>query len=363
MAKIKLRYVQGWLDRKDGVTYYYVRRRGFKLVRLRGLPGSAEFMESYQAALDQAPLKIGAKHAKAGSVADVVARYFDSRQSFGALAPATRRMRRAILERFRVEHGDKPLRDLPPKFIRMKLDKMKPHAARTWLKAIRHLVKFAMDCDVIRLDPTVGIRTVIPKSDGHHSWTDEEIAAFENAHPIGTKARLAMALALYTGQRRGDLVRLRSTDITGGVLRLKQNKTRTGLALPVHSELRRAIDAMPPGGDLLLTTDRHGHAFNPDDFSGRFRDWCDEAELPIRCSLHGLRKAACRRLAEAGCTAHEIKAISGHRSLKEVERYCEAASQAKMARSAMDKLGDECQGPAGKVSSSSTKPYYTGVPE
>ena len=61
MAKIaKLRYVQGWLDRKDGVTYYYVRRRGFKLVRLRGLPGSQEFMKSYQRALAQAPLKIGA---------------------------------------------------------------------------------------------------------------------------------------------------------------------------------------------------------------------------------------------------------------------------------------------------------------
>jgi integrase len=363
MAKIKLRYVQGWLDRKDGVTYYYVRRRGFRLVRLRGLPGSQEFMASYQRALDQAPLKIGAKHAKAGSVSDVIARYFDSMQYFGALALATRRMRRPILERFRIEYGDLPLAVLPPKLITLQLGRMPPHAARTWLKTIRHLAQFAKDNGIIRVDPTVGIKTVVPKSDGHHTWTEEEIAAFERAHPIGTKARLAMALALYTAQRRGDLVRLRPTDIVDGVLRLKQNKTRTPLALPVHPELRRAVAAMPPGGKTLLITDRAGHAYNADDFSARFRDWCNEAGLPSRCNVHGLRKAACRRLAEAGCTAHEIKAISGHKSLKEVERYTEAVSQAKMARSAMDKIGGGCQGPAGKVSSSARKPYDTGVSE
>ena len=92
---------------------------------------------------------------------------------------------------------------------------MKPHAARTWLKAVRHLAQFAKDSGIIRVDATVGIRTKVPKSDGHHSWTDEEIAAFEKAHPIGTKARLAMALALYTAQRRGDLVRLRSRRYRG----------------------------------------------------------------------------------------------------------------------------------------------------
>ena len=117
---------------------------------------------------------------------------------------------------------------------------------------------------------------------------------------------------------------------------------------------------MPPGGETLLIT-RTGHAYKADDFSGRIRDWCDEAGLPSRCNVHGLRKAACRRLAEAGCTAHEIAAISGHKCLKEVERYCKAVNQAKMARSAMNNTGDGLKVPPEKVSSSSTKPYGTGV--
>ena len=64
-----------------------------------------------------------------------------------------------------------------------------------------------------------------------------------------------------------------------------------------------------------------------------------------RCTIHGLRKAACRRLAEAGCTVHEIAAISGHATLKEVERYTKAADQARLAQAAMartvtDKAGE-----------------------
>jgi integrase len=57
--------------------------------------------------------------------------------------------------------------------------------------------------------------------------------------------------------------------------------------------------------------------------------------LPAVCSAHGLRKAACRRLAEAGCSAPQIAAISGHKTLAEVQRYVEAANKAKLAQAAM----------------------------
>jgi Phage integrase family len=65
--------------------------------------------------------------------------------------------------------------------------------------------------------------------------------------------------------------------------------------------------------------------------------WCDAAGLSKQCSAHGLRKAACRRLAEAGCSASEIAAISGHATLGEVQRYTKAADQARMARAAMER--------------------------
>jgi integrase len=75
-------------------------------------------------------------------------------------------------------------------------------------------------------------------------------------------------------------------------------------------------------------------SYGANDFSEQFRTWCDAAGLPKHCSAHGLRKAGCRRLAEAGCSANEIAAWSGQ-SLREVERYTRAADQARLARNAM----------------------------
>ena len=75
----------------------------------------------------------------------------------------------------------------------------------------------------------------------------------------------------------------------------------------------------------------------------------NEAGLPARCKVHGLRKAACRRLAEAGCRTNEIAAISGHVTLKEVARYTRAVDQEKMARNAMTRVANSPRNPSVKV--------------
>jgi integrase len=77
---------------------------------------------------------------------------------------------------------------------------------------------------------------------------------------------------------------------------------------------------------------------------------CDRAGLSSACTFHGLRKAACRRLAEAGCTVHEIAAISGHASLAEIERYTRAADQERLARMAMDKTAAAKEQPRKRAS-------------
>ena len=126
--------------------------------------------------------------------------------------------------------------------------------------------------------------------------------------------------------------------IRDGVLTVRQDKTGTMLAIPVHTDLQAILDATPSGNLTFLTTDS-GKPYGGPNFSNRFREWCDAAGLPKQCSAHGLRKAACRRLAEAGCSANEIAAISGHASLREVERYTKAVDQARMARNAMARTG------------------------
>jgi hypothetical protein len=107
------KYVQAWVDR-DGRARCYFRRRGYPRVRLPGLPWSPSFMAAYEAALTGPRTgRIGAGRCKPGSVAAVVAEYFDSQQFFASKSAGTQRMRRGILERFRVAHGDRPFALLP----------------------------------------------------------------------------------------------------------------------------------------------------------------------------------------------------------------------------------------------------------
>jgi integrase len=225
---------------------------------------------------------------------------------------------------------------LPKEFVVALIDTMAPHTARNWLKTFRHFMRWCESRKLVRSDPTWGIRLKTPKSDGHHTWTQDEIAQFEAHHPIGTKARLALALGLYTAQRRGDVVRMGRQHIRAGELMVRQGKTNAALVIPVLPELAAIIDATPTGHLTLLVT-KTGKSYGANDFSEQFRKWCDDAGLPPECSFHGLRKAALTRLADAGCTAHQIAAISGHKTLNEVERYTRAADQRRLAREAMER--------------------------
>src|SRR5262249_17458607 len=131
---------------------------------------------------------------------------------------------------------------------------------------------------------------------------------------------------------------------------IRQQKTGAVLAIPVHPDLAAIIAATGHGHLTLLTTKRGG-SYDANVFSAEFRKWCRAAGLPQHCTFHGLRKASLTRLADAGCTAHEIAAISGHRTLAEVERYTRKADQQRLARSAMERVGNTSVKPeAGQVS-------------
>jgi integrase len=304
------------------------------------LPWSPSFMAAYEAAHAGPRAAIGAGRIKPGSVSAVVAEYFDSQQFFTSKSAGTQRMRRGILERFRAAYGDRPFALLPAEWIEALLDAKPPHAARSWLVTLRSLCQFAVKRRWLRADPTANIKQRSVKGDGFHCWTDDEIAQFEAHHSIGTKPRLAFALLLCTAQRRGDVVRMgrqhiRETD-DGPALYVKQRKTGVELLLPIHPGLGAVLDATPSEHLTFLVT-ATGKPYGDNHFSESFREWCDAAGLPKRCSAHGLRKAACRRDAENGCSANEIMAHSGHGSMKELVRYTKAADQARLARNALAK--------------------------
>jgi integrase len=279
-----------------------------------------------------------------GSLSAAIAAYYTDRSFTGELAAETQQQRRTILERFRNEHGNKPIARIERVHIVKILGEKTPSSALNWLTAIRGLTLFAVKVGLLQADPTVGIeRAKLPNTEGFHSWSEEEIGQYEAKHPIGSRARMAMALVLYTALRRGDIVTLGPQHVRDGTITVRPRKTTrttgTTLHIPVHPALAEILAKTPTKHLTFLTTEA-GTPFRPPSLSWRFRTWCDEAGLP-HCTAHGLRKAQCRRLAEAGCSVHEIAAISGHKTLSEVRRYTEAVDQARLAKAAMARLRPE----------------------
>jgi integrase len=329
-------YTNGFIDR-HGKARWYFRRAGFKRVPLPGLPWSPEFMTAYEQALAGQPLHIGIARTKPGTIHALAVSYFNTPE-FRSLKASSQAFYRGIINRFCAQYGDNRVINLKREHV-VKLMAAKAHrpaAANDLRKVLRAMMRHAVEIGLRTDDPARDVRAIRIKSSGFHPWNDDEIAQFERRHPIGTTARLALALLLYTGQRRSDVVYMGPQHIRSGILGIRQQKTGIELAIPVHSALA-AIIAETPTRHLTFLTNQYGRPFTQGYFSQWFREQCDMAGLR-HCSAHGLRKAAARRLAEAGCSTHEIAAITGHASLREIARYTDAADRKRLALTAMAKV-------------------------
>ena len=329
-------YVQQFLDR-HGKPRFYFRRAGFKLP---GLPWSPTFMAAYESALGaESPQReeIGASRTAPGSVNALVVSYYKS-ADWNGLATETQKTRRRIIEKFRAEHGEKRVALLQHDHIAKMLGVIsKPSAKRHWLKAIRGLLRSAIPA-VRKDDPTRDIESIkMPKSKGHHTWTDDEIEQYRNHWPLGTQQRLVMEFALETASRRGEVVRLGPQHVKNGWIHIERIHGSKNVNIPMSAELQAACDAMPKGHLTYIVT-AYGKPRSKYGLGNDFAKWANEAGLPARCRLHGLKKGGMRRLAEAGNTTHELMVISGHKTLSEVQRYTDAANQLKLAQSGIAKL-------------------------
>jgi integrase len=213
-----------------------------------------------------------------------------------------------------------------------------PSMANVTKSVLRKLLSHAVRTGYRNDNPVTEIDRY--KEGTHHTWTEAELAAFEARWPLGTRERLAYALLLYTGQRGGDVVKMRRADVSRGAIAVMQGKTNTALSVPIHPDLEAALRVGPANG-LTLIGDKRGRPITRSSLTRLIRDGAKKAGLPPKCVAHGLRKAQMRRLAEAGATAKEISSISGHRTLREVERYTAAADQTHLSRSAIAKLKRE----------------------
>jgi integrase/recombinase XerD len=319
---IRFKFLVEDVDRYGNVRLY-VRVPGLRKVRIRQKFGTDEFVAAYNAALtDHVAAPRQAHEAKPGSFRWLCARYYAS-VTFAALDPATQSWRRRVLDSIAVAHGDKPVVLMEARHVRALRDERrdKPGAANKRLKALQALFAWATEYGSAKHNPTIGVRKIKYASTGHHSWTRDEIEMYRTRHPLGTKARLALDLLMYTTGRREDVVRLGPQHVRNGRVQFRQAKNEhrdpVDIDIPAHSALLASIEATPSRHMTFLVT-KHGKPFTPAGFGNWFRDQCDQANLR-HCSAHGLRKATSVALARAGASPHEIQAVTGHRTLSEVK--------------------------------------------
>jgi integrase len=331
-------FVECWRDRHKKVRVYFRKGKGPRFP-LPDHIGSEEFNLAYQRALTG---QIEARRErrepeKPGTIAALIRSYLRSAAYVG-LRDTTKTGYASRIEMLRTRYGHRMVSGMTRTGIVTQIMQPyadRPGAALAILKMLRVLIRHAIEIGWLTHNPSLGIKR--PKSQEIRSWAEAEITTFENYWSIGTKQRLAFALQLYTGQRRSDVHRMTWADVNGGSIRVVQQKTGRKLAIPLHQDLL-AIIAATDRKHLTIINTEYGKPYTVAGFSQWMRDAITAAGLPLECQLHGLRKTAGRRLAEAGCTPHEIMAVLGHKTLAEAERYTRDADQPPLASAAITKL-------------------------
>lgn len=339
MTVVRLKYVHKFPGR-NGKTRYYLRKPGHKQAKLPD-PSSPDFYSEYQRLMHGGAEKIVVGSTLEGSLVDLISKWRTSHK-YHTIKQSTRQVYDRILNRLAaMECAQGAVKHMGPqnvRFIMRQHEASSPTTANRMLSILVTLLDYAVELGWRDTNPTHGVKRLKVKSEGLHSWTDVEIAQYQAFWPSGTKQRLAFALLLYTGQRRSDVVRMGTRDISGEFMAVTQQKTGAKLLIPIHAALKTELDAWKENGSGTFLSTGAGKPFSVNGFYNAFAEWCQDAGLPKGCSPHGLRKAAARLLAEAGCTTHQIAAITGHKTLAEVERYTRAVEQKRLAQEAMTKI-------------------------
>lgn len=321
----------GW----KGQTLWYYWRRPEPQIRIRGDYNSREFWANYEAAARKEAPSIRKPRETFGWLVDLYRESAD----WTKLSAATRRQRENIFSRINAAIPDLALRDIDKALIiRTRDDKREtPSEANNYLDAMRGLFNWAVDADLVRHNPSAGIKNLKrPKTGGFRQWTEEDIAAFRQKWPIGTRERLALEIFLNTGLRRGDAARLGRQHIRHGRLQIVTEKTGTLIDIPVPQDLPPVILASKTGDLVLIGNVKTGAPLRKEALGNWFRRAAVAAGVDGNC--HGLRKAAAVRLAEAGATIFELNAVFGWTGTSMASLYVEKANRKRLADSAAEKL-------------------------
>lgn len=329
------RYVTSFVDRYGVERFRF--RRGTVSVYLPP-PGSKEFKAEYDKAFNGV---VGLDRVRAGTVNDLVARFYRSIE-FMQTGQGWQKTLRQVIEPFREKYGAADVREFRRRdfntIIAAKLEQKVikgkkvggTHAAHRLRETLIRLWEFAVKEEMVERNYAKDSTPIKHKAKGFHTWTENDIKAYRERWPVGSRARLALELMLWTGMRRGNAHKTPPPE--DGRFKAIAVKTGKEIDLYVTPQLKAAIDAMPDAekGKAALIVNDYGRAYTAAGFSNKMREWCDKAGLP-QCTSHGLRKALTTRAADLGLSQQELKAIGQWSGDDEVRIYAEKANRKRMA--------------------------------
>lgn len=355
LGLVDLPYLHSFRDRHGRTRCYY--RRGGRRQAITGEPGSPEFLAEYHRIHAQAETPAKGK-AAIGTFGALVETYYAAPEFWKNLRESTQTEYKRHLEPMREKWRDIPLIGITKRVIRAYRDSLADHPrkANQAIDALRVLFSHACEIEIIELNPAAGIKPLRIDTEGWKPWP---AAALDRFSKLATGApRIAFLLALYTGQRRADVLAMRWDAITpdGAAIVVKQAKKRKAedaLVIPLHPMLRtelaklkavqterveeRRAKKRAAATPLTIVARLDGSAYTEDGFAALW----NRAQHATGCAglpFHGLRKNATNALIEAGCTTKEAQAITGHTTIAMLEHYAKGANQKRLAESAMGKV-------------------------
>lgn len=306
------------------VTYWYAWKGG---PRLPGSPGEPEFVAAYNAA-------VARKVQPPSGALQIILNAFQGSSEWDALADRTRRDYVRLIKIIEQEFGDFPLSALADRRTRgvflawrdERAKRSRRQADYGW-QVLARILSWAHGRGLVLANPCEKGGRVYDGNRAENIWSEDDEKAFLASAP--PHLHLPLILALWTGQRQGDLLRLVWQQYDGEVIRLVQNKTiRSGnrrkarrVVIPVGRPLKAALDAnRGKAGPILVNSD--GKPWTPDGFRSSWRKACAAAGI-VGVTFGDLRGTAVTRLAKVGCTVPEIATITGH-SLRDVTSILDA---------------------------------------
>jgi Site-specific recombinase XerD len=341
-------------SRHGKLKFYFRRGKGPRT--LLPSPDDPDFDEAYEAALAGSP-RVKKRMATSGTLEWLINRYRETSAYMG-LSQATRKQRDNIFKHVIKSAGSSDYRKITRKTIVDGRERRAatPAQARNFLDAMRGLFRWALEAELVGVDPTAGVKNPArPKdSGGFEAWTEDDVVAYEKRWPDGTKERVWLHVLLYTGLRRGDAVRIGKQHVRDGVATIRTEKTGMEVSIPILPALEETL-RQGPTGDLAFIVGENGRPLTKETFGNFFRRACNEAGLKGK-SAHGVRKIGATRAAEAGATVAELEALFGWTGGTMAMHYTRTADRKRLAKVAAEKiknaqrphLGDQVRGKAEK---------------